>query len=245
MGFFVSKAETDIWMREKDRAYEYIGVYVDDLFIVSKNPKAITDALVNNYKFKLKGTGPVEFHLGCDFFRDENDHLCFTPHKYIEKMLSNYEWMFGMLPRDAALPLEKGDHPEINSSDLLNLEGIKIYQSQIGVLQWVIQIGQFDVITAVMTMSRFREALRKGHLEQVKQIHGYLKKYRYSIIKIITSKPNYSHIPMKEYDWSYTCYKGARELLPDNAPKLLGKPVVTTSYVDANLYHDLISGSVG
>ena len=55
------------------------------------------------------------------------------------------------------------------------------------------------------------------------------------------SKPNYSHIPIKEYDWSYTCYKGATELLPDNAPKLLGKPVVT-SYIDANLYHDLISG---
>jgi hypothetical protein len=27
-----------------------------------------------------------------------------------------------------------------------------------------------------------------------------------------------------------------------NAPKPLGKPIVTTSYVNANLYHDLISG---
>jgi hypothetical protein len=70
MGFFLSKAEMDIWMHEKDGAYEYIGVYVDNLFIISKNPKAIMDALVDDYKFKLKGTGPVEFHLGCDFFRD-------------------------------------------------------------------------------------------------------------------------------------------------------------------------------
>jgi hypothetical protein len=69
-----------------------------------------------------------------------------------------------------------------------------------------------------------------------------LKKYKYGIIRIDTSKPNYSHIPMKEYDWSYTCYKGAKELLPNDAPKPLGKPIVTTSYVDANLYHDLISG---
>jgi hypothetical protein len=36
------------------------------------------------------------------------------------------------------------------------MEGIKIYQSLIGALQWVIQIGRFDVATAVMTMSRFR-----------------------------------------------------------------------------------------
>jgi hypothetical protein len=111
------------------------------------------DALVNDYKFKLKGTGPVEFHLGCDFFRDEDGHLCFAPWKYIKKMLSNYEQMFGMLPKDAALPLEKGNHPELDSSDLLDLKGIKIYQSLIGALQWVIQIGQFDVTTVVMTMS--------------------------------------------------------------------------------------------
>jgi hypothetical protein len=242
-GFFLSKTEMDIWMCEKDGAYKYIGVYVDNLFIVSKNHKAIMDVLVNDYKFKLKGTGPVEFHLGCDFFRDEDGHLCFTPRKYIEKMLSNYKQMFGVLPRDAALPLEKGDHPELDSLDLLHLEGIKIYQSLIGTLQWVIQIGQFDVTMAVIMMSHFQAAPRKGHLEQVKWVHRYLKKYRYSIIKINTSKPDYSHIPMKEYDWSYyTCYRGAKELLPSDAPKPLGKPVVTTSYINANLYHDLISG---
>ena len=49
--------------------------------------------------------------------------------------------MFDMLPKDAALPLEKGNHPELDSSDLLDLKGIKIYQSLIGALQWVIQIG--------------------------------------------------------------------------------------------------------
>ena len=33
MGFFPSKAENDIWMRDKGDHYEYIGVYVDDLII--------------------------------------------------------------------------------------------------------------------------------------------------------------------------------------------------------------------
>ncbi len=39
-----------------------------------------------------------------------------------------------------------------------------------------------------------------------------------------------------------TCYHGAKELLPTDAPTPLGKSVLTTSFVDANLYHDLISG---
>ena len=39
-------------------------------------------------------------------------------------------------------------------------------------------------------------------------------------------------------------YGEVRELLPPDAPKPLGKPVVTTSYVDANLYHDLITDQI-
>ena len=34
------------------------------------------------------------------------------------------------------------------------------------------------------------------------------------------------------------------EVLPTDAPKGLGKRVQFTSYVDANLYHDLISGKL-
>jgi hypothetical protein len=46
--------------------YEYVAIYTDDLTIASKNPKAITDALENVYKFKLKGTAPLNFLLGCE-----------------------------------------------------------------------------------------------------------------------------------------------------------------------------------
>jgi hypothetical protein len=42
--------------------------------------------------------------------------------------------------------------------ELLNHEDTKIYQSLIGALQWVVQLGRIDIITAVMTMSRFRAA---------------------------------------------------------------------------------------
>ena len=64
MGFFPSKAEPDIWMRDKGDHYEHIAVYVDDLLIASRNAQSIIDSLTNEYKFKLKGTGPISFHLG-------------------------------------------------------------------------------------------------------------------------------------------------------------------------------------
>jgi hypothetical protein len=242
MGFFPSLAEPDIWMRDKGDHYEYIAVYVDDLLIASKEPKGIIDTLTDDHNFKLKGTGPISFHLGCDFFRDDDGCLCFAPNKYILKLLDNYQRIFGSQPKKYSSPLEKGDHPELDTSELLNVEETQIYQSLIGALQWTIQIGRFDIATAVMTLSRFRAAPRRGHLERVKRIHGYLSKMRHGIIRIRTEEPDFSSIPEVQYDWEYTAYGGASEELPTDAPPPRGRPVITVSYVDANLYHDLISG---
>jgi len=54
-------------MSRVDDHYEYVAVYIDDLAIASKDPKSITDALMNRHGFKLKGTGPIEYHLGMSF----------------------------------------------------------------------------------------------------------------------------------------------------------------------------------
>ena len=99
MGFTPSKSEEDIWMRPKGDHYEYIAVYVDDLMIASKEPEAIIEALTGKHKLKLKGTGPTEFHLGCDYFRDDDGTLCMAPRKYIDKLTQNYERMFGEKPQ--------------------------------------------------------------------------------------------------------------------------------------------------
>ena len=149
--------------------YEYIATYVDDLAFVLKNHQEFVDILVQVYKFKLKGTGPISFHLGMDFFHDEHGVLCIKPEKYIQKMVDNYKQIFGEPPKQTVYsPLEKGDHPELDTSELLDAKGITTYQSLIGALQWVISIGCFDVHTAVMTMSSFRVAPRCGHLDHVK-----------------------------------------------------------------------------
>ena len=62
--------------------YEYIATYVDDLALALKDPQAFTDALRNEHGFKLKGTGLIAFHLGCDFTRDAYGTLCMAPVKH-------------------------------------------------------------------------------------------------------------------------------------------------------------------
>jgi hypothetical protein len=71
-------------------------------------------------------------------------------------------------------PLEKGDHPELDTSELFTTEQIAQYQFMIGALQCIVTIGCFDIITAVMIMSGFRMAPRVGHLNRLKRIYGYL-----------------------------------------------------------------------
>jgi hypothetical protein len=200
MGFFPSLADPYIWMRRVDNHYEYIAVYVDDLAIASTCPAGIIRALTEDYKFKLKGTGLMEFHLGCDFFCDEEGVSCFAPCKYIDKLIASYERMFGSKPKTNKItsPLVKGDHPEIDDSAFLEEEGIQQYQLLIGQLQWAISLGRFNIAVAIMTMSAFRSAPRKGHLDRVKQICGYLSKMRHSAIRICTEEPDYSDIPRTE-----------------------------------------------
>ena len=138
--------------------------------------------------------------------------------------------------------MEKGDHPELDSTDLLDELGTRQYQSLIGAMQWAVSIGRIDITTAVMTMSGFRVAPRKGHLERVKRIYGYLSYMRHAAIRARTGEPNYSDLPAQNFDWAHSVYGDAEGLLPLNAPEPLGKFVTLTDYVDANLYHDLLTG---
>ena len=198
-------------MRDCGDHYDYIGVYVDDLEIASKEANKIIEELEITHKFKLKGTGPMTYHLGCDFSRDEDGTLGMSPKKYLERVFDNYEKIYGEKPKGAASPLVHGDHPELDDSDLLEQDGIKEYQSLIGSLQWSVSLGRFDVTTAVMMMSSFHALPRKGHLDRAKRIIGYLWKMKHGTIRFRTEEPDYSDLRMSEETWKNTSYGEVRE----------------------------------
>jgi hypothetical protein len=71
--------------------------------------------------------------------------------------------MFGSRPSTKCMsPLEKNDHPGLDTSELLDEDGILQYQSLIGILQWTITLGRFDVGTSVMTMSGHNQSGTQG-----------------------------------------------------------------------------------
>ena len=68
-------------------------------------------------------------------------------------------------PQSAQSPLDAGDHPKLDTLDFLDAQGISLYQSMIGAMQWAVSLGQINITTAVMTMSSFCMAPHQGHLE--------------------------------------------------------------------------------
>ena len=94
-----------------------------------------------------------------------------------------------------------------------------------------------------MTLSAFRAAPRRGHLDRAKHIYGYLAKMRHAAIRTIcTDEPDYSDIPDFQYDWSKSVYGELQEIKPTDAPEPLGNYVTLTHYVDANPMHDVTTG---
>lgn len=245
LGFFPTKAEPEIFMRENNGIYEYVATYVDDLCLVLREPDKFLKQLQGEpYSFKLKGTGPMSFHLGCGFQRDKTGILSMTPKKYVEKMIQAYEQMFGSKPNpNPQSPLPENDHPELDTTEFLEEEGIQQYQSLIGSLQWAISIGRWDIQTAVMTLSSFRAQPRKGHLERVKRIYGYVSRFKHFELKFRTDEPATGRFNGKiKFDWSKSVYEEHQEEIPHDAPPPLGKRVTLIHYFDANLMHDVLSG---
>ena len=242
--FKPSKADPDVWMRPEQggTCYEYIAVYVDDLAIAAKDPQAFCKELKKKYNLKLKGVGPLEYHLACTYKKDPDGTLAADPRRYVNKILESYERMFKEKPRKSRPPLEGGDHPELDTSELCDEHQTKQFQTLIGQLQWLISLGRFDIAVHVMSLSRFRAQPRKGHLDRAKRIVGYLLFLPDGAIRFRIGEPDFSSLKDQEYDWTRTVNSGACEQIPHDIPKPLGKHVQTTHYVDANLHHDLATG---
>ena len=57
-----------------------------------------------------------------------------------------------------------------------------------------------------------------------------------------TEEPDYLDLLDKEYDWSRSVYGNVHEQPAEGRPPPKGKRVITMTYVDVNLYHDLLTG---
>ena len=90
----------------------------------------------------------MKYDTRCEFWKIYSKTYIKTVCKKIEKILNI------KLKNDAS-PMETGDHPDMDESDLLDQDFFSQYQILIGGAQWDLNLGQNDFQYATHTMDRF------------------------------------------------------------------------------------------
>ena len=245
--FTQSHVDPDVWMHDAGDAWEYIIVYVDNIIVAMKDPKSFFDELQDPDKvgFKMKGVGSPTYHLGADFVRDNDGTLCLGLQTSAKRLCSNFERLYGEAPKSIFSPLEHDDHPELDDSPFCGPEVTSKFRSLIGACQRMISLYHMDIAQAIMSLSRFRHFPHQGHVDCLKRVCGYIRKFPQGAIRFRVGIPDHESIfgaQLTKYDWMETVYGIPTKDTPSNAPMAKGNPVHTTTYVDANLLHDLVAG---
>ena len=171
-----SKADPCIWLRKAPnlRCYEYIDVYVDGLCIAAESPSIIISIFKTKYHLKVNRDGKLNYHLGADYLEDPDGTFVSQPKKYNDKLADSYKRLFNDDPPNGyKSPLDKNDHPELETSESLEGDMAAKYLTMGGHLQSLVTSGRFDLNAQVATMSMFRGAPRKGHMDRLKRIYSY------------------------------------------------------------------------
>ena len=177
-GFHRSKVDPDVWMRDLNNMWVFIVVYIDDIIAAMNDPQSFFDELQGpNVGFTMKGVGSPTYHLGADFFRDDDGMLCMGAKTYAKRLCATFESLYGEQPKTVFSPLDHEDHPELDDTPLCGPDDITKFQSLIGACQWMISLGPFDIAQSIMSLSRFRHCPHIGHVERLKHVCGYIRKF--------------------------------------------------------------------
>ena len=197
MGFLNFKsclAYPDMWMRPAIKShgntyYEYILLYVNDALVVSENTESILQNKLGRY-FHLKEEliSPPTKYLGGRVHKVQLENgawaWSFSSSQYVQSAIKNVEEYIGRtetthlkILSKAETPLATSYRPELDVSPELTPTDSAYYQSLIGILWWIVELGRIDICLEVSMMSLHLAMPRKGHLDQVLHIFAYLCKY--------------------------------------------------------------------
>jgi hypothetical protein len=151
-----------------------IGVFVDDLLVTGNSVaeiKAVRDRM--NERFILTDQGRLEYYLGVEISKLDENTLLLHQTAYVKKILNNFNMsecnsVKTPLPRDMNLSLM--DSPEEVDPKLQSM-----YRAIVGSLMYLYQWTRPDLGFAVTFLSRYLHKPGEKHLLAAKHVLRYLK----------------------------------------------------------------------
>ena len=247
IGYKPCQADPDLWMKACVRPedgfqyYSYVLIYVDDCLAIHHDAVGVLTELDYYFKMKPGSIGDPDIYLGAKLRKttlpNGVEAWGLSPSKYVQDAIANVEkWLDkkGMkLNKRASSPYPSEYNAELDVSDVLGVDDANFYQTQIGVLRWMIEIGRIDVITEVSVLSSYLAQPREGHLEAVLHIFAFLKKKHNSTMIFDPTYPEINEDDFKDCDWS-NFYGDVKEAISPDAPKTRGKEVDLRLFVDSS-----------
>ena len=243
--FVLTRADPDVWRRpavkEDDFEYhEYVLCYVDDILAISHKARDVLRAIQNIFKLKDDRIEPPDMYLGATLSIMEDDGIqgwCMSSDKYVKAAVENVEQELAKanqrLPSKCRTPMTVGYHPERDVSAELTPEGTQRYQELIGVLRWAAELGNVDILLKPAMLSTYMALPRKGHIEQIYHVFGYLKTHSKQLLFFDPQHPEIDERAFSNYKW-YDFYRDASEQIPNDMPSPRGHAVSTHCFVDAD-----------
>ena len=137
------------------------------------------------------------------------------------------------LKKGTCAPMVTGYHPECDISLELNEEEANYYQSLIGALRWIVEMGRIDICCEVSMLSSYVALPREGHLQQIYHMMAYLKRFHNARLVLDPTYPDIDDDTFVERDWQ-NFYGNLKEEIPSNAPEPRGNEFIIRVYVDAS-----------
>ena len=138
-----------------------------------------------------------------------------------------------MLSTNINAPLSNEYRSKLDISPELDGADGDDYQSLIGILRWMVELGRTYICCEVSMMSSYLALPREGHLAQVFHIFAYLKKQHNYALVFDPSYPNVSIDTLPKHDWK-KFYGDVKEAMPPGMPDPLVKKVAICCFVDTN-----------
>ena len=123
------------------------------------------------------------------------------------------------LPKKASNPLSFNYRPQIDITPTLSPQRAAYFQSLIGILRWIVELGQVDITCEVSMMTSTIGMPRDGHLKESFHIFSYLKHRHNSDMVFDLTVPEINGSDFRIKDKSHTTYAGSIEEFPNNSPE--------------------------
>jgi Reverse transcriptase (RNA-dependent DNA polymerase) len=257
LGYSSCLADPDVWMQAATKpdgatCYKYVLLYVDDALAIGVNAEKMLREEVGKY-FELKevSIGTPKLYLGAQMREVilENGATAWgiSSSQYVQAAVHNVERYLEehdiRFPNKAKTPMRTSYSPELDVSKELDAEEHSYFQSLIGTLRWIVELGRVDICLEVSLLSSHLALPWQGHLEQALHIFAYLQIYHNTELVLDPSDPVIDETLFERRDWSISEFghKASTETLPGNMPEPRGQGFVICAKVDADHTGDCVS----